>query len=81
MEPRAYLSGASGTPPPYPINPMTGYPRTATTTLPATVPGPWWFYMISEELRHFLVQTDQSPNPYDNSQIYKGLVHMINNIA
>lgn len=80
MEPRAYLSGAAGTPPIYPTDSVTGFPLTATTTLPATIPGPWWFYMIGEEVRYFIIQTGQVPDPGNSGQLVHGLLHLLGEI-
>lgn len=77
MEPRAYLSDAAGTPPAYPIDSVTGYPMIATSVLPATTPGPWWFYMIGEEIRNFIVQTGQAPDPNNSAQVLRGLLNLL----
>lgn len=76
MEPRAYLSDAAGTPPPY-LDPLSGYPMSATTTLPATIPGPWWFYMVGEEIRNFIIASGQTPDPYNSTQLLTGLLNML----
>jgi len=76
MEPRAYESGAAGTPPSFPTV-VSGYPMTATTVLPATIPGPWWFYMVGEELRTFIIKTGQVPDPYYSGQLLQGITNLL----
>jgi len=76
MEPRAYLSDAAGTPPPYPTNPIMGYPQTATSTLPATRPGAWWFYMIGEEVRNLIIAGGVTPSPYDSTQMLQAILNI-----
>lgn len=73
MEPRAYVSGAAGTPPGLPATAVTGYPRAATPTLKATTPGPRWFYMAGEEIRNAILDGGLRPNPRDNSQLYQAI--------
>lgn len=77
MEPRAYESGAAGTPPAYPANAVSGYPMTATSVLAATVPGPYWFFMMSEEIRYFITETGQAPDPYNTGQLLQGINNII----
>lgn len=76
MEPRAYQSGAAGTPPPLPATSVVGYPRSATPTLSATTPGPYWFYMVGEEMRNAIIAGAIVPSTDDNTQ----LLQAINNI-
>lgn len=76
MEPRAYESSAAGTPPRLPASAVTGFPAAATTTTPATTPGPYWFYMIGEEMRNAVAAGGIAPSPYDNGQ----LLQAINNL-
>lgn len=73
MEPRAYQSGAAGTPPKLPATAVLGYPRSATSTLPATTPGPYWFYGWGEEIRNVIIDGGLTPKPGDNSQLYQAI--------
>ncbi len=73
MEPRAYQSGAAGTPPSLPATSVLGYPRAATPTLNATVPGPYWFFGWGEEIRNAIIAGGLTPNPRDNSQLYQAI--------
>lgn len=77
MEPRAYESGAAGTPPAYPATAVAGYPMTATTVLPATTPGPYWFWMVGDELRYFICNTGQFPDPYNSGQLLIGIKNIL----
>jgi hypothetical protein len=73
MEPRAYQANAAGTPPVLPATAVSGYPRGASPTLPATTPGPYWFYGWSEEIRNVIIDGGLVPNPRDNSQLYQAI--------
>lgn len=73
MEPRAYQANAAGTPPALPATAVNGYPRGATSTLPATTPGPHWFYMMGEEIRNVIIDGGLVPSPRDNSQLYQAI--------
>ena len=50
---RVYQSSVDASPPSPPASPVTGYPRPGNpqTATPATKPGPWWYHMMTEELR------------------------------
>ncbi len=73
MEPRAYLSGAAGLPPPFPATSVSGYPQSATETVAATLPGPWWFYMTGEEWRNATISGGIAPSTADNTQLLKAI--------
>ena len=74
MEPRAYLSGAAGTPPKFPASSQYGYPRAATGSLDATLPGPWWFYMTGEEVRNLIIKGGVAPSTRDNTQMLQAII-------
>lgn len=61
---RSFASGAAGSPPSYPGSPSLGYPTSGNPSLavPATKPGPWWYYMISEELRKVITDAGLTPD-------------------
>lgn len=61
---RTYASGAAGSPPSYPGSPSIGYPTAGNpgTGTPATKPGPWWYYMINEELRKVITDAGLTPD-------------------
>jgi hypothetical protein len=69
MEPRAYRSGAIGTPPALPASAVTGYPKVADGVSGATVPGPYWFYMAGEEVRNLEIRGGQAPAVGAQSQM------------
>jgi hypothetical protein len=69
MEPRAYRSGAAGTPPALPAGAVTGYPKDADSVSGATVPGPHWFYMVGEEVRNLQIRGRQAPAVGAQSQM------------
>ncbi len=73
MEPRAYQSGAAGTPPPLLSTAVLGYPQSATLTLKATTLGPRWVYMMGEEVRNVIINGGLTPNPRDTSQLYQAI--------
>lgn len=73
MEPRAYQSDAAGTPPPMLATSVKGYPRAASPTLKATMPGPYWFFMVGEEIRNVIIDGGLTPDPRDNSQLYQAI--------
>jgi hypothetical protein len=77
MEPRAYQSGAAGTPPALPSELSFGRPRASAAGMPATVPGPYWFFMIGEEVRKVEVEGGQAPDPYDTHQLLPAIVSII----
>jgi hypothetical protein len=68
---RVFESGASGTPPSEPASPSTGYPTAGNPSLaiPATKPGPWWYHMITEELRAVVSGAGLTPDHTDITQL------------
>ena len=74
MEPRNYLANAGANPPAAPAAPSNGYPQTATPGVnQATVPGPYWYYKIGEELRALITAGGITPNDADLGQVIAGL--------
>jgi len=62
-ETRNYKTNAAGSPPSKPSSPSTGYPQTAVKGVTeATVPGPYWYYQISEELRNLILAGGLTPD-------------------
>jgi len=64
---RVYDSGVSATPTDLPAAPETGYPIAGDplTATPATKPGAYWFYMITESLRNLIVDAGLTPDHED----------------
>lgn len=72
---RIYASGAIETPPEPPATPSPGYPTAGNPAgaVPATRPGPWWFHMITEELRGVILAAGLSPDHEDLTQLVQAL--------
>lgn len=64
MDNRAWLSGASATPPTAPVSPSSGYPTGGNplTATPPTNPGAFWFHQTGEELRGVIVAAGLTPS-------------------
>lgn len=75
MEPRNYENGASGTAPTAPTTPSVGYPTGGDpqTGVPATKPGPFWFYKIGEALRNLITDAGLTPDDADLTQIVQAV--------
>lgn len=61
---RVFEAGAAAGAPSAPASPSTGYPTSGDpgNGIPATTPGPWWFHMITEELRAVIVAAGMTPD-------------------
>lgn len=72
---RCYLANTSETAPEAPAN-SSGYPTAGSkvTGTPATVPGPYWFHAITEEIRNAIVKSGQTPDSSDLFQLYKSMM-------
>ncbi len=70
-DPRVYETAASGTPPPVPASPSTGFPieGNAVTGTVSTKPGAYWFYQISEEIRNAIIGNGLTPNHLSFTQL------------
>lgn len=73
---RCYLSGAVETPPDIPRTQSGRYPTAGSniTGVPATVPGPAWFYSITEEIRNAIVSSGQTPDPQNLTQLWHAIM-------
>lgn len=76
---RAFSSGASGTPPTAPVSPSVGFatsgnPATAT---PATKPGPYWYHMMTEEVRKVITDAGLTPDQTNLSQLSQAIQLLI----
>jgi microcystin-dependent protein len=76
---RAFLSGSSGTPPVAPVSPSIGYPRPGDpgSGTPATKPGPWWYHMVTEELRAVVEIAGLTPTQATLTQVRDSINLMI----
>lgn len=72
---RAFLSGASVSAPTPPASPSIGYATEGNsgTGTPATKPGPWWYHMMTEELRALVVAAGLTPSQSDLTQLLQAL--------
>lgn len=76
---RVYESGAAAAPPGQPASPSTGYPTAGNpqTAVPATKPGPWWYHMVTEELRAVITVAGITPSHTDVSQLSTAIRRLI----
>jgi hypothetical protein len=72
---RAFSSGSSASPPTAPASPSIGYATAGNpgTGTPATKPGPWWYHMMTEEIRGVLVAAGLTPSQSDVTQLLQAL--------
>lgn len=76
---RIYGSGATAAPPTYPATPSNGYPQSANPGLglSATKPGPWWFHMVTEEIRNVISGAGVTPAGATLTQLQSAISAMI----
>jgi hypothetical protein len=72
---RKWKSGASGAPPSSSDNASTGYATAGNpgTGVPATKPGPWWYHIITEEIRAVIVAAGITPDIANAGQLLEAL--------
>jgi phage-related tail fiber protein len=72
---RAYFSGASGSAPVAPASPSIGFPTAGNpaTSTPATVPGPYLYHMIVEELRTVITEAGLIPDQANLTQLSQAI--------
>lgn len=80
---RSHASGATGSPPSYPGSPSIGYPTSGNpgTATPATKPGPWWYHMMTEEIRNVLVAAGITPDGSSTTQLAAAIQAIVTNGA
>lgn len=80
---RAYASGAAGSAPTAPASPSIGYPSAGNpaTATPATKPGPWWYHMITEEIRNVIAAAGLVPDHTDIAQLSQAVHAIAGNLA
>lgn len=78
---RIYASGASATPPSVPASPSSGYPTAGNpgASVPATKPGEYWYYMITEEIRKVISDAGLTPAGGNVSQLSAAIQQLISN--
>ena len=67
---RAWAFNASNTPPTLPVSLETGYPHDDG---PATVPGAWWFHMVTEEMLGAITQAGLVPDASQLDQLSRAI--------
>lgn len=76
---RVFESNAAGTPPSAPVAPSTGYPTNGDPqqAIPASKPGEYWFYMITEEIRRVITDAGLTPDHTDVTQLSSAIIALI----
>lgn len=71
MDRGAYSANASASAPSAPASPSAAYPTDGDplTALPATIPGAWWFHVVTEEIRNAIVAAGLTPDYEDPTQL------------
>ena len=72
---RSYSSGTVATPPEAPASPSAGYPTAGNpaTGTSATKPGPYWYHMLTEEVRNSLLENGVTPDSSNLGQLAKSI--------
>ena len=72
---RSYLANTSATPPTPPAN-ASDYPTAGSkiSGVPATIPGPWWFHQVTEELRNVVTGFGLTPSVSATNQVYLAIL-------
>ena len=75
MVDRVYERNTSESAPAAPADPQVGYPTAGNPSqgVPATVPGPYWFHMITESLRKVITDAGLEPDHTDLGQLLEAL--------
>jgi len=72
---RFYSANVSGTAPTPPAAGAVGYPRPGNpgTGAPATKPGPYWFHMVTEEIRKVITDAGMVPDHLNVAQLSQAI--------
>jgi hypothetical protein len=75
MVDRVYQRNTSDSAPQPPTDPSIGYPTGGNPAqgVPATIPGPYWYHMITESLRKVITDAGLEPNHTDLNQLAEAL--------
>lgn len=78
MVDRVYQRNATAAPPAVPDAPSEGYPTNGNPAgaIPATIPGAYWYHMITESLRNVIVTAGLDPDHEDLGQVVEALQAM-----
>lgn len=77
---RFVIAGGVATPPATPDAPPENAYFTAgnpQADIPATVPGPFWFHMITEEIRNVIIGAGLDPDVAELDQLYEAITTLI----
>lgn len=76
---RVFESGAAGLAPAAPASPSTGFPTGGNPSggVPATKPGPYWFHMVTEELRAVIVAAGLTPDHLALNQLASAISTLV----
>lgn len=76
---RIFGSGAAASPPAFPATPSNGYPQSANPGLgvQSTKTNPWWFYMITEEIRNVITAAGLTPDGAAVNQLQTAIRRLI----
>ncbi|MGC4366497.1 hypothetical protein [Hydrogenophaga sp. R2] len=77
---RVFESGAAGLAPAAPASPSSGFPTGGNPSggVPATKPGPYWFHMVTEEMRAVIVDAGLTPDHLALNQVLLAIKALIN---
>lgn len=80
---RVFASGASATPPSAPGSPSSGYATAGNpgTGTPATKPGPYWYHMVTEEIRKVITDAGLTPDHTNVAQLSQAVQSLAGNLA
>ena len=72
---RVYQFNVSLTPPATPTSFAIGFAQgdAAQPGYQLTVPGPWWFYMVTESIRNVIVTAGLVPDPTSTTQLFTAI--------
>lgn len=70
---RIYEAYTDGSAPAAPAAPATGFPRSGTPGTPATVPGAYWYHMMTESVRNLLVGLGVTPDHLDHTLLLEAV--------
>jgi len=75
MVDRVYENNAIQSPPVAPAVPSVGYPTAGNPAqgIPATRPGSYWYYMVTEALRQSVIDADLVPDHLVLGQLSKAI--------
>ncbi len=78
---RLFESDVSATPPALPSPGAAGFPQNGGVSASPTVPGAYWFHMITESLRNVITGAGLSPDAADLTLLFQSIQVMVNGTA